>query len=310
MSYLDDNRWFITASKLKYFLSFWPEAYYLKYEKEIPSTHEWEKDYFKLGTAFDDLLSYGADEFFKKYAIKEEKLLKDDIKKKLDEKWIEYSKSAKVADLEGLYYGDDKQLISNWDWKKILWMYNEVMRQPLADAKWEYQTQEEVIVNYKNLKLKWTLDRYSKERKLIRDWKTSGNVSYFEYNLDTTFDYVLSMAYYFVLAKVRDWVECDVMLDVLWTVPPYPYYGYQLTKTQLIEKVETKIVPWLEALIECYEKCEWKSVYPISYTTEGKHWDIIHHEAWDPINRTKLMKSGFYDQIEGWLQQDFIVPSF
>jgi hypothetical protein len=43
-----------------------------------------------------------------------------------------------------------------------------------------------------------TLDRVNLEKKLIRDWKTTGRFDTFEYNIDTTFDYVLSMAFYFV----------------------------------------------------------------------------------------------------------------
>jgi hypothetical protein len=43
-----------------------------------------EKDYFLVGTAFDDLVSYGEDFFFDKYYI-DEGLLKDDLIKRCEE---------------------------------------------------------------------------------------------------------------------------------------------------------------------------------------------------------------------------------
>jgi hypothetical protein len=65
--YLEKNRWFITASKLKYFLTFGPEAYYYKFVKELV-LDEPEKDYYVVWTAFDDLVSYWETYFFVKLA--------------------------------------------------------------------------------------------------------------------------------------------------------------------------------------------------------------------------------------------------
>jgi len=45
--YIEENRGYITASKLKYFLTFWPEAYKLKYIDEVELVEE-EKDYFTI----------------------------------------------------------------------------------------------------------------------------------------------------------------------------------------------------------------------------------------------------------------------
>jgi PD-(D/E)XK nuclease superfamily len=66
-SYIEKNRDFVTASKLKTFIKS-PEAYYLQYIKEVPSPRETSKA-FTLGTAFDDALSYGAIEWNKKYFV-------------------------------------------------------------------------------------------------------------------------------------------------------------------------------------------------------------------------------------------------
>ena len=307
-SYIEKNRWFITASKLKYFLSYWPEAYKLKYIDELPPENQKREDYFKVWTAFDDLLSYWEEMFYSKYAIKKN-LKKDELKALMDEEWIEYPAKALVAELESIYYWD-KIMLTESQWESILGMYKEVKRQPLIDFGSNYEAQVEIETTYKWLKLKWTLDRLSLDKKMIRDWKTSWQISYFEYNMDTTFDYIMSMAFYYVLVLTKYNVKCDAVLDVLWTTYPYQYYWYKLNPQQLFDKVADKIKPWLDALIECYETWIWESVYPISYDTEWKHWDIIHHEKWDPISRTKLMQSWYYSMLQWWLQQQFIEPSF
>lgn len=305
MSYIKKNRWYITASKLKYFISFWPEAYKLKYIDEIEE-EEKEKRHFVVGTAFDDLVSYGKDFFLEKYAIKE-KLLKADLKKLLKKEGKKITWNELVADLEELYYWD-KILLTPTEWQQVMGMYREAMRQPLADMWSEYTVQEEITAEYKTLKVKGTLDRFSKEKKMIRDWKTSWRIDYFEYNMDTSFDYVMSMAFYFVLVKIKYNVECDVILDVLGKQPPFPYYWYRLPKERLLEKVVHKIKPWLDAMIECIENDERLNEYPIDYTTEGLYGDIIHHKKWDPINRTKLMQSWVYKYLDGGVQKGFIEP--
>lgn len=55
-SYIERNRGYVTASKLKTFIKS-PEAYYLEYIKEVPLERE-DSNAFILGTAFDDHLSY------------------------------------------------------------------------------------------------------------------------------------------------------------------------------------------------------------------------------------------------------------
>jgi hypothetical protein len=73
------------------------------------------------------------------------------------------------------------------------------------------------------MNLRGTLDRLSLKDNMIRDWKTSGQFQNFEYNLETTFDYILSMSFYYVLVKVQYNQECDVILDVFGKNKPYPY---------------------------------------------------------------------------------------
>ena len=304
--YLDKNRGFVTASKLKYFLTYGPEAYYYKFVKEIILDEE-EKDYYIVWTAFDDLLSYWEDAWWEKYYI-DEGLLKDDLIKKCEEKW--FRTDWKVEDLKKRLYGD-KIKLTPLQGESVLWMYKEAKRQPLVDL-WNplYMTQKDIECEFEGLKLKGTLDRLNLDEKMIRDRKTSGQFQNFEYNIETTFDYILSMSFYYVLVKVNFGVNCDVILDVFGKSKPYPYMWYKLDKVRLLSSLENKIIPWLRALKECYEKDEWKSVYPIDYVTQNRYGDVISYTKGEPIARTKLMECEYYGMLEGWLAEKFITPSF
>ena len=304
--YLDKNRWFITASKLKYFLTFWPEAYYYKFVKEL-ILEENEKDYYLVWTAFDDLVSYGEEYFFDKYYL-DEWLLKDELIKRCEE--LGLNTNGKVEDLRARLYWD-KIKLTQLQWDQVFGMYNEIKRQPLVEW-WDpsYKSQVDIECEFEWMKLKGTLDRLSLEKKIIRDWKTSGQFQSFEYNLETTFDYILSMAFYYVLVKVNYNVDCDVVLDVLGKNKPYPYMWYKLDKPRLLSSLENKIIPGLRAMKECYEKDEWESVHPIGYVTQNKYGDIIEYHAWEPIARTKLMECEYYPYLEGWIAESFITPTY
>ena len=304
--YLEKNRGFITASKLKYFLTFGPEAYYWKFVKEY-ILEDAEKDYYVVWTAFDDLVSYWEEYFFDKYYI-DEGLLKEDLVRRCEE--LGLNTGWKVEDLrERLYWSKIK--LTKLQGDNVFGMYNEIKRQPLVEF-WDptYKAQVDIECEFEWLKLKGTLDRLSLEKKIIRDWKTSGQFQSFEYNLETTFDYILSMAFYYVLVKVNYNIDCDVVLDVLGKNKPFPYMWYKLDKPRLLSSLETKIIPGLRAMKECYDKNEWKSVHPIWYVTQNKYWDIIEYHAWDPIARTKLMECEYYPYLEGSVAEDFITPTY
>ncbi len=304
--YLDKNRGFVTASKLKYFLTYGPEAYYYKFVKEIIIDEE-EKDYYLVGTAFDDLLSYGEDAWWNKYYI-DEWLLKEDLIAKCKGNWLDTKGS--VTELRSRIYWD-KIRLTQLQWEQVLWMYREAKRQPLVDL-WNplYMHQKDIECEFEWMKLKGTLDRLSLEDKMIRDRKTAWQFQNFEYNIETTFDYILSMAFYYTLVKVNYKIDCEVILDVFGKSKPYPYMWYQLDKVRLLSSLENKIIPWLRALKECYAKDEWKSVYPIDYVSQNKYGDVISHTKWEPIARTKLMESEYYWMLKWALAEKFITPSF
>lgn len=296
-TYIEENRWFITASKLKCFLKN-PQEYYLQYVKEIELEDEEEKRHFVVWTAFDDLVSYWEKFFLAKYNI-EEKFLKDELKAQAIAKW-EISASIiskrKVPELRAYLFPwtQDKIRITPKEWEDIMGMYREVKRQPIADF-WNdnYEKQKVVICNYKSLKLKWKLDRFNLEENMIRDWKTTGRFDNFEYDLEETFDYVLSMAFYFILVKIEYNIDCDVILDVLHKNSPYQFVAYRLEKDRLLQKATSKIKPWLEALIKAYETNVREPIDPLT---------------WIEIPRSEATKSKYYQFMDCALQKDFLSP--
>ncbi len=296
-NYVQENDWYITASKLKCFLKN-PAEYYLKFVKKIEIETE-EARHFVLWTAFDDLVSYWEDFFLEKYyiddwSVKEDLLKQAILKWEIDEKVL---KTWKLPELRAYLFASkdwaEKIRLTPAEWRDIMGMYREAKRQPLADMAWNYKNQHVIKAKYKNLMLKWKLDRFDLERKLIRDWKTSWRIDNFEYDMEETFDYVMSMAFYFVLAKVEYNVDCDVVLDVLWKSSPYQYVWYKLDKTRLLAKMASKILPWLDALIKAYETDTRKAEDPLT---------------WAPVLRSEVMKSEYYSYLDASLQKSFLDP--
>lgn len=296
--YVQENDWFITASKLKCFLKN-PQEYYLKYVAKIEIDTWEEARHFVIGTAFDDLISYWEEFFLEKYYI-DDGSVKDDLLKRaiskgeIDEKVL---KVRKLPELRAYLFAskdwNEKIRLTPAEWRDIMWMYREMKRQPLADMVWEYETQKVITATYKTLKLKGTLDRFSLEKKLIRDSKTSGRIDNFEYDMEETFDYVMSMAFYFVLAKVEYNIDCDVVLDVLGKSAPYQYVAYKLSKDRLLDKMASKVLPWLDALIKAYETNTREPIDPLT---------------WRDIPRSETLKSEYYSYLELSLQKSFLDP--
>jgi len=113
--------------------------------------------------------------------------------------------------------------------------------------------QYHIEAKYKWLTISGTLDRYNKEKKLIRDWKTSWNIENIEWDIENTFDYVTSMSFYYVLWYLNDWFESDVLLDIVSKNWPYTSMIYRLTTEKLRKKMNNYIKPELEKLSQCLE---------------------------------------------------------
>ncbi len=213
---------------------------------------------------------------YKDEIMKHEKLAKEAIEEKILElkseshilKWREKQKNITPEDvlecltldqLRDIFYEAwDRIRLTPAEARDIMAMYHEYVRQPLFDREWEYQWQHYIEAKYGILRITWTLDRFSLEKKLIRDTKTSGRIDRFEYDVEHTFDYITQMAFYFTLAYIQyDELECDVLLDIVSTSSPYASIVYKVSKKKLKLKMMQEIKPAFASLIRCYETNEW-----------------------------------------------------
>lgn len=247
-NYIENNRWYITASKLKDFMKS-PEAYYIKYIKEAEIDREDTRS-FRIGTAFDFLMCYGMDEYSKKYYIDRGETVLE-LVKKLSDSGINITGKEKKDELVGMIYGDisEKTRLTEAEGDTVMSLYLEALRQPLWDNNWNYEVQKTVTAAYKGtLKLKGTLDRFSLEQSKIRDFKTTADLSRFQYDFADKFGYNISMAFYFALVKIAYDVECDVILDVVQTAKPYPSEVFEYSKNKLTMLFNGFILPELDKL--------------------------------------------------------------
>jgi len=182
--------------------------------------------------------------------------------------------------LRDIYYEVwDRVRLTPAEARDVMGMYQEYCRQPLFDREWEYVWQQYMECKFWNLKISWTLDRFSAEKQLIRDTKTSWRIENFEWDVENTFDYITQMSFYYVLAYLTHWVECDVRLDIVSTKSPYASIVYKMSKAKLKKKMLESIKPAFIALINCKET--WKR--PV--------WDRMQaiKSPYYPIMETSIM---------------------
>lgn len=294
--YVVATRGIMTSSKLKDFIKS-PELYKVKYEDELELEEE-DKRHFVVGSAFDYLVCYWSEAFLEKYYI-DEWYVVDQLREELIKLWKIDPKEIgkmKLPELRALYYWDEdnqKIRLTPAEWKQIMGMYREAMRQPACDMWGEYLIQHTISAEYNGIKVWWSLDRYSPDKALIRDRKTTGRIDRFAYDLENSFDYVLSMSFYFLLVFVNEKRECDVVLDVIGKSSPYPYVGYELDKKTLLKKLKDTILPALDFYVECKKNNERPPIDPITK---------------QPIDRRKLLDNPYYPYLESTKVDYFIAP--
>lgn len=265
MNYVEKNSWYITASKIVCFINN-PEEYKKVYIEWVP--YEPQKKCFEVWTCFDDYFSIWKKLWQEKYEILEPRARRDSYKGK-------------------------KIPITNADGKVIQWMIEEIERQPLFDiwAKYEYQKQIEAqymnIRTNKNLKLRWTLDRFSLEKKLIRDFKTCANVSKLDYELNTNemHKYFIQLSFYELLATINYWEWFECILDVVDKTERFCSNIYKINSEKL-KNHRVFIKKALDMLIECEES----GVYPEIESDQ----------------RYKTFQSDYYRFLNSSIQKDYV----
>lgn len=346
--YLEENRWFVTASKLKTFLKN-PEEYKVAYVDEVLIDDDNESESFKIGKAIDYLLSFGRDKFLETY-FEDEWYTIAELAQKLaesecptDDQWNIIDMETYQA-LEKAYNKEKKHTLMKmyyWDyWAKIRLtasqvsrvqgMYAEAMRQVEAfDLHGKYETQVEITAKFEWLPIKGTLDRLKfvdwdgceytsneimslkkehwsqweeivKEQKIqwvIRDWKSSSRFNKFEYDMRNTFDYVTSMAFYWILVRVKFGVPSNVHLDVLESVPNHWSIPYLLSWVELYKRAvgqtDGRIKKWLKALIKCYAEDKWDPIKPLT---------------WEPVSIWEMQDSKYYQYLPSAKWKKCITP--
>ena len=266
--YIEENRDFVTASKLKEFVKS-PEAYFLKYVKEEESPDKREKKHFVLWTALDDLISYWKEKFNEKYFV-DEWLLKAELVERANIiTWEDCSKKV-VAELKEICFWDlsEKTRLTKWDWETIFSMYAELNRQELFDINWEYEPQKTYTCSYgQNLKLKWTLDRDWKwnNKEKLRDTKSTASIKSFIWEWKDKLHYDFSMAFYWILKYQATWIKSELFLDVVQKTFPYASRVYQIPEQTTLAAIEEikEALNTLDSIMTAYEKTWDENVWKV-----------------------------------------------
>ena len=229
MWYVEDNRGYITASKLKLFMKS-KEAYKKVYVDEVDTSFIKDSKSLENGTIVDSYI-LTPEQFKLEYAILEGTLKADLIKQCLEQN-IPVEKSDKVEDLKAKLVGN-KQVLTDWEVEMVKGIEAELKRQPLFDFFGKTENQKEIIVEYKGLKLKAKMDRLDLANKKIRDLKTSKDIEFSRFlncskmeseliNNDE-YQYGFQLAFYALLCKVQYGEWFDWILDCVKTSGNYAY---------------------------------------------------------------------------------------
>ena len=219
--YYIQNAGFVTATKAKNFMKC-PACFKAIEDGYIPpSTAAME-----FGTLMHEIMEKGVEHFTKHYEILEPR--------------------KKTTTYEGF-----KHPITNSEGQKIMNILDEMSRHPIFDIGGEYLKEEALTGKFRDkLPLRSKLDRISVEKGLIRDWKFTADPEKFKYAI-LDFNYLFSMAFYWILAKQKYDKEFRLILDVV---------GTNKLSCRSIEIPHEMIAPQipivrstLDSIIECKE---------------------------------------------------------
>lgn len=263
MDYRENNKGYITASKLKLFLDS-PLLYKAVYIDEVDLSEIKKSSAIELWAMVDKYLLTPF-EFNNEYCFPVW-TLKADLIEHCKSNWITLEWNEKVDDLKAKIYWD-KKVLTDAQADVVRWIADEVLRQPLWDTVTNYTSQKELLWKYNDLDIKWTLDRFyvNWDKAIIRDLKTTSQMYYNNYMGNTQFyadlatrdpfHYKLQMALYVWLVKQNypDVKSIDVIIDAVGTSDPYFYQAIKLDTSELETLWETLVVPLLEAIIKMNE---------------------------------------------------------
>ena len=298
MSYVEQNRWFITASKVKLYTTC-KEAYKKVYIDEVDTSIIKDSPALEKWTMVDQYI-LSPEVFNQNYALPVWRWLKKELQDECLRMSIPVEKSDTIDDLKAKLYWN-KTVCTPWELEMLEGIKRELQRQPLYDMEWEYETQKQLIVEYKWFKLKWTLDRVSVEKWLIRDLKTTKDLEYAPYHDCTWFEdkliqndqyqYWFQLARYRVLCFVHYQKKMDWVIDAVKTTWNFAYESYRYSSTTLEKIASQYVFPVLDKMLE-----------------DHKNNTFIDEN----LNRTQLINERYYPILDSAIQQEYreIVPTF
>lgn len=260
LSYVEKNYQFITSSKLKAFIQCQLE-YKWKYVDLIPPQHDMgSQDHFTIGSAFDDLMTYGENVYQNKYI---EVGVRVDIKEKLKEQEEKMESAKGKLNKDGSLSKVGENMIARA--KEKIKYYKSIadkqqltpdMTKKISQMKWEFLNQK--MFNHQPKKkvlfmkmrgkhlLKVELDDFDGE--IIRDLKTSRDVLSFDPEM-----YLLQATLYQTVVEIAENKLCPVELEV---VDKYSYFSRSILVKYLNETLRAHrdfMFKKLEDLIEAHE---------------------------------------------------------
>lgn len=293
-SYIERNRGYITNSKLKLYMQS-KEAYKKVYVDEVDTSFVPESPALIHGDMVDKYV-LSRHLFDQEYVIPNWSL-KADLERECLARGIPTQSKETVQSLKDKLYGN-KTVLNDTQSSMTQGIYKELSRQPLYDMEWEYEHQKELIVEYKGMKLKATLDRLWKQ---VRDLKTSRDLEYNQY-YDTTkienklcqndeYEYWMQLAWYVMIVYIHTWEWKDWILDIVKSSWNYAYEAYYYSADTLKTIVHSRIFPILDTLIE-----------------DTNNNTFIDNTE----DRGKILNNRYYPILECWIQKEFreIVPIF
>ena len=247
--YIENNRGFITASKIKAYLDN-PQVYKAIYVDEQSTDFLPEFQAFKTGLLVDKYL-LTPDEFDYKFPL--ENSLKADLIEYINLNLsVQLTGKEKVEELKQIIYGDSKVLTAT-EASLLKDIKREIDRQPLWNWLPEgydaYQPQVELVDDATfSIPIKWTLDRlsinYKTKTAIIRDLKTSSSLDYitslsstkFKHQMESNdpYHYKLQMAMYVHLVEHTLGMKVEkVIIDAIGTKEPNFYEAYSFDVDEL-----------------------------------------------------------------------------
>ena len=190
-----------------------------------------------------------------------------------------------------MLYGDmsEKVRLTALEGATVLGCVKELNRQPLFDKSGEYEYQKTYTCEYKNLKLKGTLDRTAKE--LIRDTKSCSNINNFIWEWKDQLQYDISMSFYWVLKYQATGEKSKLILDTVQKTFPFPSRIYEIPQGEVINTVNQIITPALDTLASMMTAWE--------ETKDENIWKVKQPDF------NKLASCDLYPIMESALQEEY-----